>query len=71
MGGRANTTRRIRNLCREAGFSRCTLELIETEPSYGAASPLTFRPMMLYERVLNSTRYLAIFRANILGVARK
>jgi len=68
---RANTARKIRLLCRDAGFLHCDVKLIETEPSYGACSPLFFWPMMLYERLVNSTRYLAVFRANILGVARK
>jgi hypothetical protein len=45
--------------------------MIEAEPSYGAAHPLLFYPMMAYERVVNSSDLFSVFRVNILGTLRK
>lgn len=68
---RANTSRRIRQLCREAGLDIVQLDLVEKEPSYGMAHPLLFLPMMLYERAVNSTDLLQSFRSNLFGVVRR
>jgi hypothetical protein len=35
------------------------LRMIEAEPSYGAAHPLLFYPMMAYERLVKSTSLLS------------
>src|SRR5271156_3182116 len=68
---RANTRRRLVRLARKSGLWPEELRMIEAEPSYGAAHPLLFYPMMAYERLVNSTELLSSFRVNILGAFRK
>ena len=68
---RANTRQRLRGLAKSAGFIIEELRMIEAEPSYGAAHPLLFYPMMAYERVVNSSDLFSVFRVNILGTLRK
>jgi len=68
---RANTRRRLRALAEGAGFEIDELRVIEAEPSYGAAHPLLFYPMMAYERMVNSSNFFSSFRVNILGTFRK
>ena len=68
---RANTRRRLVRLARKSGLWPEELRMIEAEPSYGAAHPLLFYPMMAYERLVNSTELLSSFRVNILGEFRK
>jgi SAM-dependent methyltransferase len=68
---RANTPRTLRSLARRSGLLPEELRMIETEPSYGAAHPLLFYPMMAYERLVNSSDFFGLFRVNILGTLRK
>jgi SAM-dependent methyltransferase len=68
---RANTRRTLRRLARSSGLLPEELRMIEAEPSYGAAHPLLFYPMMAYERLVNSSELLSLFRVNILGTFRK
>jgi SAM-dependent methyltransferase len=68
---RANTRSKLRHWARRSGLSTEELRMIEAEPSYGAAHPLLFYPMMAYERLVNSTELLSLFRVNILGTFRK
>jgi Methylase involved in ubiquinone/menaquinone biosynthesis len=68
---RANSTRALRREGADASLDLETCELIEREPSYGRASALLFFPMMVWERTLNATTFLAGLRANILGVMRR
>jgi SAM-dependent methyltransferase len=68
---RANTHHTIKKLTASVGLKVETCLLIEPEPSYGRASRLLFYPMMAYERVVNSTDWLAAGRANILCGIRK
>jgi SAM-dependent methyltransferase len=68
---RANTPGQVRGLCEGAGLELVELRMIEKEPSYGRWSPWLFFPMMLYERVVNSSGVLRCVRANILGVVQK
>ena len=68
---RANSRHVLNRLSRCAGLIPSRLELIEPEPSYGKASPLLFFPMMAYERFVNSSRLLELFRINIFGVLQK
>ena len=68
---RANTRRRIEALARSVGFRVKLLRHIEAEPSYGRAGSAFFYPMMAYERLVNSSRYLAAFRSNLLCVLEK
>jgi len=68
---RANTTRRLSRLVRAAGLDIVELRLVEKEPPYGHASPLVFFPMMLFERIVNSSERFAALRSNIYGVVRR
>lgn len=68
---RANDRRRLFRIAREAGFSPELMEMVEKEPSYGAAHWLLFFPMMLYEKLVNSTERLSGLRVNIFGALRK
>lgn len=67
----ANTAHRLRQLAERSGLRVEELRMIEKEPSYGKAHWLLFYPMMGYERLVNSSRFLERFRANILGVLKK
>lgn len=67
----ANTRRRLRALAEGTGLEVEELGMIEAEPSYGAAHPLLFYPMMAYERIVNSSNLFRSFRVNILGTLRK
>jgi hypothetical protein len=68
---RANTAPRLRRLAAAAGLTVAQLDLVEKQPSYGRASPLLFYPMMLYERLVNSSELLSAFRSSITAVFAK
>jgi SAM-dependent methyltransferase len=68
---RANTRGKLRRLAQRTGLLAKELRMIEAEPSYGAAHPVLFYPMMAYERVVNSSDLFSEFRVNILGTFRK
>jgi SAM-dependent methyltransferase len=67
----ANSLAAIKRLARESNLVPLRLEMVEAEPSYGAAHPVLFYPMMAYERIVNRFERAAGFRANILGVIAK
>lgn len=64
---RMNTWRTISRLARHAGLHVVEFRLIEKEPSYGRATPLLFYPLLAYERLVNASDKLAMFRGNLLG----
>ena len=68
---RANTTKRLKSLIQRAGLETRLLQLMEPEPSYGRIHATLFYPMMIYERVVNSTSLLENFRVIIFGVCTK
>jgi SAM-dependent methyltransferase len=68
---RMNTRRICTTLLESAGFECVVLTCFEGEPSYGLFSRFSFYPLMLWERILNSTNRLEDLRANIFCVARK
>ncbi len=68
---RANTGRKIRHIAQSASLDVEQCTMVEKEPFYGRASPVLFFPMMLWERLVNSTPYLGFLRANIFCVLRK
>jgi SAM-dependent methyltransferase len=68
---RANTTARVRRLCRQSGLTPLALTAIEKEPSYGRIHPALFYPMFVYERFVNSHNTLEGFRASLLASLRK
>ena len=67
---RMNTAKACRRVLSESGFSIVTLKHIEKEPSYGMASRLMFYPLLMWERLINSTCALEFLRSNILCAAR-
>jgi SAM-dependent methyltransferase len=68
---RANRPGRLKQLIERAGLSAARLTMIEPEPAYGRAHAALFYPMMAYERIVNSTRFLETFRILIIGAAQK
>lgn len=61
---RANTKRAIMSLAKRTGLRLAHCELSEKEPSYGRASVMLFYPMLAYERIVNATTRLEMFRSN-------
>jgi hypothetical protein len=47
------------------------LRLMEPDPSYGRRHAALFYPMMVYERIVNSSNLLSNFRVVIFGVCTK
>jgi SAM-dependent methyltransferase len=68
---RMNSPHKIRKLMCGAGFREVELAMIEKDPSYGMASRMLFIFFMGYERLVNSSNLLSMFRVNILGVFEK
>jgi SAM-dependent methyltransferase len=66
-----NTRRAIQRAARSAGLAVSVVDMIEFEPCYGRAHPALFYPMMAYERLVNSSPWLAPLRINIQAVLRK
>lgn len=67
----ANSRRAILRHAQNAALRVSALEMVEPEPSYGAANPVLFFPMMFYERLVNRLDALRGFRVNILGILEK
>ncbi len=63
-----NTVRSLRRQFSSAGFEEETLIQRETCPHYLCWSLPTFYIGLIYERLVNSTRFLAGLRVNLLGV---
>ena len=68
---RANTQRHLKSLIQKAGLETSLLQLMEPEPSYGRIHATLFYPMMMYERIVNSTSKLENLRIIIIGVSTK
>jgi SAM-dependent methyltransferase len=68
---RANRPAVIRRLASRAGLEPIELRMVEKEPTYARASPWLYFPLMAYERLVNSSRLGAPFRANIFGVLQR
>jgi len=68
---RANTRRKLLKLAKDTRFFAEELRMIEAEPTYGAAHWLLFYPMMVYERLVNSSHLFDSLRVNIFGTFRK
>lgn len=67
---RANTRGAVTRFCAEAGFSGVEFRMIEPEPAYAGGRAALFWPMMLYERLVNSTPLLSGFRLTLVFVAQ-
>ena len=68
---RSNTRKRLAEFCASAGMKITFWAMIEPETSYGRAHPALFYPMMVYERLVNSSEVFARFRATILMAATR
>jgi SAM-dependent methyltransferase len=68
---RLNTRSQIQRLAEKTGFEVEYLRLVEKEPSYGMSSRLLFLLFTAYERVVNATELLAVFRSSLFVVLRK
>lgn len=68
---RFNSRSKIKALAHRAGFEVEQLRLVEKEPSYGMSSRALFLMFTAYERVVNSTDFLASFRSSLFVVLRK
>ncbi|MDI6889643.1 MAG: methyltransferase domain-containing protein [Thermodesulfovibrionales bacterium] len=68
---RCNTQRQVKQVFEKAGFTLEHLEMVEKEPSYLMKWGWTFMLGLFYERLVNSTKWLENFRANIFAVFRK
>jgi len=68
---RANTTKRLKSLIQKTALETSLLQLMEPEPSYGRVHATLFYPMMIYERIVNSTSLLSNLRIIIFGVCTK
>lgn len=64
---RLNSRRRILSLCRQVGFKKAEVRLIETEPTYLVFHPIPFLCGVAYERLVNRFGLLENLRVNILG----
>lgn len=68
---RCNTRRKIKQVFEKAGFTTEKLDMIEKEPSYMMRWSWTFMVGLSYERLVNSTKWLEGFRANMFTIFRK
>jgi len=68
---RCNTRSQLTQVFEKAGFTLEYLEMVEKEPSYLMRWGWTFMLGLFYERLVNSTRWLENFKANIFAVFRK
>lgn len=68
---RMNTAGAIVRAARAAGLAPIEISHIEAEPYYGRRHAVLFYPMMLYERLVNSSERLAPLRMNLLAALAK
>jgi SAM-dependent methyltransferase len=68
---RMNRRITVRSIMHKVGFKEIELYTIEKEPSYGMSSRILFFLFMGYERVVNSSTFFSMFRANLLGAFMK
>jgi hypothetical protein len=59
------------SLIQQTGMETVLHQLMEPEPSYGRRHAALFYPMMVYERIVNSSNLLSNFRVVIFGVCAK
>ena len=68
---RLNTRSSVQKRAEACGFTVEVLDMIESTPSYAAASRPLFFAGLAYERAVNSTRRLEGLRANLLVTLRR
>ncbi len=64
---RANSAGRVKRLAERTGFEVAAIERIESRPEYLRLSAPTYFLGFLYERVVNSTRFLEALRVLLIG----
>ncbi len=67
----ANTTRRLRSLLANAGFSRIEISPVEGAPDVLNFNPLFHRAGRIYESVVNRFDWMSPFRMNLIAVASR
>lgn len=68
---RANTAARVAQLSAQSGFRVENIMRVEGRPEYLRISPVTYVLGFLYERLVNSTEILAMFRILLIAELRK
>lgn len=68
---RANTSRRLRSLLTEAGFSRVQLTAVEGAPNVLQFNPLLHAAGRVYESLVTRFEWLSRFRMNLIATAFK
>lgn len=68
---RANTPGDVKRLAGSAGMSPVEITTIESRPEYMRVSALTYIGGLVYERLVNASNVLAMFRIVLLGVVQK
>lgn len=68
---RANTAARVAQLSAQSGFQVESIIRVEGRPEYLRISPVTYVLGFLYERLVNSTDILAMFRILLIAELRK
>lgn len=68
---RCNTRHQIKQILKKVSFSLEHFEMVEKEPSYLMRWRWSFMTGLFYERLVNSTKWLEMFRANIFAIAKK
>ncbi|MDB4222428.1 class I SAM-dependent methyltransferase [Granulosicoccus sp.] len=68
---RFNSRCAVRTVAREAGMREVELTMVEKQPNYLKFNSMAYRCGVAYERAVNSTRVLSVFRANIFAVLCK
>ncbi len=67
----ANTASRVSQLAAQAGFRVERISRIEGRPEYMRITPITYVFGFLYERIVNTTDLLAMFRILLIAELRK
>lgn len=67
---RCNTRGAVKKVASKASFAVVNIDFVEKEPSYLQFNAIAFLFGVFYERLVNSIRFLKIFRANIFCVLR-
>ena len=68
---RANTKADITRLASQTGFDVISIDRVEGRPEYLRMTAPTYFLGMLYERVVNANKGLALFRVLLVGTMRK
>lgn len=68
---RLNSRGALTRCFREAGFSTATVDSIEVQPNYLTFHAVAYALGTAFERIVNATELLSVFRVNLIGTFRK